>query len=59
MRTLKAVSIILLCFTLLGACGLKGPLYLPEEEPATQPVSEQDAATDLKTPAEKQRSDPD
>jgi len=34
MQTVKTILLILLCITLLGACGLKGPLYLPEENPA-------------------------
>ena len=34
MQTVKATLIILICIVLLGACGNKGPLYLPE--PAEQ-----------------------
>jgi len=35
MQTVKTALIILICTALLGACGLKGPLYLPQEEPAS------------------------
>jgi len=28
---------LLACTTLLGACGLKGPLYLPGEDPSAKP----------------------
>ena len=59
MQTVKAVSIILICFALLGACGLKGPLYLPDEDPATKPVAGQDAAPELNDPDEEKNSDPD
>jgi predicted small lipoprotein YifL len=32
MQTVKITLVILICVVLLGACGLKGPLYLPAEE---------------------------
>ena len=41
MQTTKTILALLLCATLLGACGLRGPLYLPGEEPPEQPASEQ------------------
>ncbi len=31
MQTYKATLLILICVALLGACGLRGPLYLPTE----------------------------
>ena len=44
MQTVRTILIFLLCVTLLGACGLKGPLYLPEDEPASgQTKAAQDA----------------
>jgi predicted small lipoprotein YifL len=47
MQTVKTISIFLLCVTLLGACGLKGPLYLPEDEPASeQTPADQEAGQD-------------
>lgn len=36
MQTVKTTVIILICLTLLGACGLKGPLYIPDENPALE-----------------------
>jgi len=59
MQTVKAVSVILICFALLGACGLRGPLYLPDEESATKPVTGQDAAPELSDPDKKKKSDSD
>ncbi len=37
--------LIALCIYLLGACGYKGPLYLPDEQPAATPATGQDAET--------------
>jgi predicted small lipoprotein YifL len=46
MQTVKTYIIILICAALLGACGHKGPLYLPEEEPAVDQESAARADTD-------------
>ena len=48
MQTVKIILLILICAALLSACGLRGPLYLPDENPAAKPAVEQDstAATD-------------
>lgn len=46
MQTVKNTLVLLISATLLGACGLKGPLYLPEDDLATVPVSESDSATE-------------
>ncbi len=32
MRSLKITIALLVCAAFLGACGLKGPLYLPGED---------------------------
>ena len=40
MNKVETLLIVALAVILLGACGQKGPLYLPEEQPA---VSAQDA----------------
>ncbi len=32
MQTVKTTVLVLICIVLLGACGNKGPLYLPEEK---------------------------
>ena len=37
---------MLICAALLGACGLRGPLYLPDENPVAEPAVEQDSASD-------------
>ena len=59
MQIVKAILIILICSALLGACGLKGPLYLPGEEPATGPVTGQDTSTDQADPVKKKKSESD
>ncbi len=46
MRTLKATLLLLICVALLCACGLKGPLYLPDENPASNPTNEQGSDAD-------------
>jgi predicted small lipoprotein YifL len=43
MQTVKIILLILICAALLSACGLRGPLYLPDENPA-KPAVEQDSA---------------
>jgi predicted small lipoprotein YifL len=43
---MKTALLFLLCMTLLGACGLKGPLYLPEEKPAAEQAAVPDEDTD-------------
>lgn len=60
MQTLKTTLFILTCITLLVACGHKGPLYLPDEGPASQSTVEQesevsDIATEDKEDAEKEK----
>ena len=46
MQTAKTILALLLCAALLGACGLRGPLYLPGEEPPAESAEapEADAA---------------
>ena len=51
MQTVKAALIILICAALLSACGNKGPLYLPDENP----VVEQGSGADTDTEEEKQK----
>ena len=38
MQTVKTLSLTLLCAALLGACGLRGPLYLEDQDPSAAPV---------------------
>jgi len=45
MQTVKTTILFLICAAFLGACGLKGPLYLPEEQPASdKTAADKDAA---------------
>ncbi len=44
MQTVRTILIILICAALLGACGLRGPLYLEDENPVPTTASEQDPA---------------
>ena len=44
MQTAKAIFLTLTCAALLGACGLKGKLYLPEQEAASKPAVEKKLA---------------
>ena len=55
MQTVKATTVVLISLILLCACGLKGPLYIPDESP----VSESDAGqqTDSKTDEIKNKED--
>ena len=46
MQSVKTFLIILISVTLLGACGHKGPLYLPEEKSATEKKASADADAD-------------
>jgi len=41
MRTAQSTLLVLLFSFLLGACGLKGPLYLPKEETVAKPDTAQ------------------
>ena len=47
MQTVKTILLFLICVTMLGACGLKGPLYLPEEKAAAEATpADKDTAQD-------------
>jgi predicted small lipoprotein YifL len=59
MQTVKTALLILISIAVLGACGLRGPLYLPDEDPATKPNTEGDAGVDVKDSEDKEKgSDP-
>jgi predicted small lipoprotein YifL len=47
MQTAKVIFTLLISVSLVTACGLRGPLYLPENEPGTQ-VEEEQASTQSK-----------
>jgi predicted small lipoprotein YifL len=57
MQTAKTTLLVLICASVLGACGLKGPLYLPEEKPAVEQASAVDSDTE-KENEEKENSAP-
>ncbi len=54
MQTVRTTLIILICITLLGACGHKGPLYLPDESPASKSAVEQESAAGEKATEDKE-----
>lgn len=54
MQSAKAFLLMLICTVLLGACGLRGPLYLPEETPADEQRTDQAAGTGDKSEDEKE-----
>ena len=45
MQTVISNLLILICVVMLTACGLKGPLYLPDEKPVQNPSSTQELET--------------
>ena len=46
MQTVKTVLTLLISIVLLGACGLKGPLYLEDEDSVANPATSQELSTD-------------
>jgi len=56
MQTVKTILLFLICVTFLGACGLKGPLYLPEDNPATE-QSTADKDTEQEKDKDKKKND--
>lgn len=53
MQTVKTRLLMLTCLLWLTACGLKGPLYLPDEVPATQADTRQGPEPDAEETASK------
>ena len=47
MQTIKTTLLTLISVAVLSACGLKGPLYLADEDTAAKPVVEQDSSLDI------------
>ena len=54
MQTMKTTLLVLMCLALLGACGLKGPLYLPEDDSTVEQESTPDK--DAKKEKEKENN---
>jgi predicted small lipoprotein YifL len=53
-KIMRKYVLLLVVTALLAGCGLKGPLYIPEQKPAAAPPSAPAAAAqtdDKKTPA--------
>ena len=46
MQTVISNLLILICVVTLTACGLKGPLHLPDENAVLDPVSAQNSESD-------------
>lgn len=46
MQTAKTILLILICACVLGACGHKGPLYLPDEKQSAEQASSVDNETE-------------
>ena len=59
MQTVKPTLLALLTSCLLAACGLKGPLYLPTDEPATRPDTEQSAKTEEEKEEKEEKEEAD
>lgn len=56
--SLAKISLLLLVFTcIVAACGLRGPLYLPDEEQTTKPATEQGAGKAQKKEQENEDGD--
>ena len=54
MQTVKTIFLILISTALLGACGNKGPLYLPEEEPVVEQALPAETNADKKDKEKKE-----
>ena len=54
MQTVKTIFLILISIALLGACGNKGPLYLPEEKPAVEQAPPSETNADKKEEKKKE-----
>lgn len=47
MQTVKTSLTLIICVALLSACGLKGPLYLPDDKPDSNPATAQPSTADI------------
>ena len=57
MQTVKFTLLALLFSWLLAACGLKGPLYLAEDEPTARTDTTQNAKSEEKEEKEEKEED--
>ena len=56
MQTVKLTLLTLLLSCLLAACGHKGPLYLPKDEPVAKPETSQDDKSKQQEEKEKEQA---
>jgi predicted small lipoprotein YifL len=56
MQTVKLTLLALLFGCLLAACGHKGPLYLPKDEPVAKPETSQDSKSKQQEDKEKKEA---
>jgi predicted small lipoprotein YifL len=56
MQTFKFTLLTLLLSCLLAACGHKGPLYLPKDEPVAKPETSQDDQSKQQEDKEKEEA---
>ena len=54
MQTVKNTLLILVSAIVLSTCGLRGPLYFADEDPAAKPVVEQDSSPDVNDKQDKE-----
>jgi predicted small lipoprotein YifL len=59
MRCCKAILILLVSTSLLTACGLKGALYLPEDEETTQAAAELTSESEMQMEEKEETGDED
>ncbi|MGD8385008.1 MAG: lipoprotein [Lysobacterales bacterium] len=57
MRSLKSLSLIVFCAFVLAACGLKGPLYLPDDSSDGRSAPQQQTDKDKKDTDEADQDD--
>lgn len=59
MRCCKTILILLVSISLLTACGLKGPLYLPDDEETTQAAAELTSESEMQIEEKEETGDED
>ena len=59
MQTVKALLLVLICISLLAACGLKGPLYLPPDDAGNKTDTEQQSGESADQEKSKKDSEKD
>jgi len=57
MRSAKSTTLLLISAGLLAACGLRGPLYLPEDEESGKAATQQSTEKVQQTEDQKEKDD--